>query len=308
MEIQQLRTFLAVAEEGHLTRAARRLYISQPAVSGQIKALEEELGIRLFERTPKGMRLTAEGQRLLLKARDILVRFEALADEARELREALDGDLRLGLNTDPGYLRAGAVRALITARHPQLAMHCSCVNSCDIAEILDQGRIEGGFLYCDGEEPWDPRLAGLELCRFRLEVVGPRSWAERLAHTSLDELLGMPWVWTATSCPFHNAIIRRFFAGRPLPEVRTVCDQEDALLAMCASGGGLTMLREQQAQEAAERGEVCIWPWQGPPLWLWSRFVWLRRRDAEPRIRAMVQAVADAWGIPQGEAALPEAS
>ena len=61
MELYQLRTFAAVAEEAHLTRAAERLHLSQPAVSGHIKALEQELDVRLFERTATGMVLTESG-------------------------------------------------------------------------------------------------------------------------------------------------------------------------------------------------------------------------------------------------------
>lgn len=61
MELYQLKTFTAVAEENHLTRAAERLNTSQPALSAHIKSLEAELGVTLFERTPKGMKLTPQG-------------------------------------------------------------------------------------------------------------------------------------------------------------------------------------------------------------------------------------------------------
>jgi len=63
MELYQLKTFVTVAEEGHLTRAAERLFTSQPAISAHIKSLEEELGVTLFHRTPKGMQLTTEGEK-----------------------------------------------------------------------------------------------------------------------------------------------------------------------------------------------------------------------------------------------------
>ena len=69
MELYQLRGFAAVAESGHLTRAAERLHLSQPALSAQIKALEDELGVHLFERGPSGMALTAAGKRLPAKQR-----------------------------------------------------------------------------------------------------------------------------------------------------------------------------------------------------------------------------------------------
>jgi DNA-binding transcriptional LysR family regulator len=68
MELYQLRSFVAIAELGQLTRAAEKLHVSQPAVSAQLKALEDKLGLVLFERTASGMVLTAPGARLLAEA------------------------------------------------------------------------------------------------------------------------------------------------------------------------------------------------------------------------------------------------
>jgi DNA-binding transcriptional LysR family regulator len=78
VSLSQLSYFVAVAEEQHLTRAAQRLHISQPPLTRQIRALEEELGVDLFERTPQGMKLLPTGKRLLVEARGIISRVQEL--------------------------------------------------------------------------------------------------------------------------------------------------------------------------------------------------------------------------------------
>jgi len=77
MDFNRLRSFVVVAETGHLTRAAEKLHISQPALSAQIRALEDELDLTLFERTSTGMTLTAAGKRLLAGADKILAEAQA---------------------------------------------------------------------------------------------------------------------------------------------------------------------------------------------------------------------------------------
>lgn len=77
MSLTQLRYFVAVAEEGTVTGAAARCFVSQPPMSRQLKALEDELSVRLFDRTPRGMSLSTEGERLLSHARQILALVDA---------------------------------------------------------------------------------------------------------------------------------------------------------------------------------------------------------------------------------------
>jgi DNA-binding transcriptional LysR family regulator len=88
MSLVQLESFVAVAEEGHVGRAARRLHVSQPPLTRRIKSLEDELGVELFERTPRGMRLRPAGHELLPRAREILARVDDLRGSLRALAPA----------------------------------------------------------------------------------------------------------------------------------------------------------------------------------------------------------------------------
>lgn len=84
MSLTQLESFIAVAEEGHVGRAARRLHISQPPLSRQIRRLEDELGAPLFARTPRGMTLLPSGERFLARAREVLEAVERARDTVSE--------------------------------------------------------------------------------------------------------------------------------------------------------------------------------------------------------------------------------
>src|SRR5262245_6453963 len=91
MELRHLRYFIAVAEEGHITRAAERLGMQQPPLSKQIKAIEREIGVQLFQRKPRGVELTDAGRALLGDARAMLAHLDHAFDTARRTARGEQG-------------------------------------------------------------------------------------------------------------------------------------------------------------------------------------------------------------------------
>lgn len=120
MEIYQLRAFVTVAKIGHLTRVAEVLHVTQPAVTGQIKALEEELGIALFDRRPGRIVLTRAGERLLPEAEKVLKAAGSLLGQARELQGEISGTLVIGTVGAPDLLRMGSLLGGLVSALPLL--------------------------------------------------------------------------------------------------------------------------------------------------------------------------------------------
>src|SRR3954449_7055859 len=120
MELRHLRYFVAVAEELHFRRAAERLHVAQPAVSEQIRKLENELGVRLLNRTHRSVSMTDAGAALLTEARRVLHQAEVARLAVRSARDRATSRLRIGYA--PASLPASVPRALQRLRAPPAAL------------------------------------------------------------------------------------------------------------------------------------------------------------------------------------------
>jgi len=145
LNLRHLAVFHAVAATGSLSRGAERLYITQPAVSRQIKMLEEALGLQLFNRESRGVSLTATGQTLAVYADRIFAlsaNAHALMDEIRSLKS---GHLSLGASTTIGNYLLPPVLAHFKKLHPGIDIHLEIGNTDAIQRLLLEGRIDLGF-------------------------------------------------------------------------------------------------------------------------------------------------------------------
>src|SRR4051812_28620070 len=156
IELRLLRYFAVVAEELHVGHAAARLYISQPALSQQIRALEEEVGLPLFVRHPRGVALTEAGEALLTEARDVLDRSERLEQTVEDLRRGATATLRDAVPPGaPSTLLPGLLTPL-RSRHPEASIDVREMTTPEQLEALHAGALDLGLV----REPVDDtRLA-----------------------------------------------------------------------------------------------------------------------------------------------------
>jgi DNA-binding transcriptional LysR family regulator len=291
MELYQLKTFVAIAREGSLTRAAERVFTSAPAVSAQLKALEDELGVKLFERTPRGMTPTEAGLRLLEEAQRTLASAMRMRSAAEQLRGAAQGVVRFGTVVDPVALKLGDVLVKLAERHPQVTLQLQQGLSHQTLGAVRRGELDCAYALSDVEQ-----MEGLALQRLGvidLVVTLPLSIADEHPGMNLDEVVAMPWVGTPPTCILRVHLDGLFAsAGREYRPSMTA-DSEGAVRSMVASGMGAGLMRHDQALQGERNGELKIWPGWRSHTWL----CWVAAAHATPSVavEAVRSAVLEAW-------------
>jgi DNA-binding transcriptional LysR family regulator len=292
MELYQLKTFVMVAEEGHLTRASERLHTSQPAVSAHIKSLEEELGVPLFIRTPKGMTLTREGMSLKDKAQTTLASVDDLKKEAATMKEKVVGTARIGLHIDPRFLKIDLLLSYMRQHYRELDFHLLQQWSYQQPEALKKGLLDGGYVYGD---PGTLELEAIGLKKFNIVVVGPVQWKDALSGAGWEDIAAMPWIWTPSNCNF-NLIGTKAFESRGLsPNKMTVADQEPAISTLVTAGIGLALMIEEEARDGMAHGRVAVWNEILDTIDL--NFIYIKQRAADPMVKALTQAIRYVWQV-----------
>lgn len=141
-----LRTFLTVRKHRNYTRAAEELYLSQPAVSRQVRQLEQELGIPLFEQIGKSLHLTDAGKTLSREAEKILGAMERAGEVVRAHLSAERGGLRIGASTTPGLYMLPDVMGRFQERFPAVEFHYTVENSTRIEQMIIRNELDLGFV------------------------------------------------------------------------------------------------------------------------------------------------------------------
>jgi DNA-binding transcriptional LysR family regulator len=292
MELYQLRSFAAVAEAGHLTRAAERLHVSQPALSAQIRALEEALGVTLFERGSAGMTLTAAGRQILPAAREVLSRAAALRGLAQSIGGDVAGRVRVATLADPEILRLGAVLNAARDRHPLLEIELHHEVSGEAFAKVRDGELDAAYYYGPLSHP---DIESLRLRTLVYRVAAPAAWKDQVENADDAAIAAMPWIMTPTIST-HHALAAHFFTSRGLvPTTVLEADNELVIRSLVVAGVGVALMREDLAEEAQREGGVCLW--DDVRIETELRFLWPAARGGEPALAALIELVRDSWNL-----------
>ncbi len=232
MELRHLRYFIAVGEEQHFGRAANRLHVVQPALSRQIRDLELELGFLLFDRLPRGVRLSAAGTLFLNDARRILQDVDEAKRRAGRMALGQAGTLRIGVATAVSWhgLVVSAFREF-RRRHPDVELVVHHLVSVHQVEAVLSDRLDAGLVAA--VTPWHRELEHRQFALDRMVLAVPKGHPlTKRERIRLRDLRDMPFTW------FHRWVNPAFY---------------DQMMAACARGG---LSAPRVVQEATDRDTV----------------------------------------------------
>ncbi len=296
IDLRRLRYFVAVAEERHFGRAAARLHLSAPPLSQRIRELEAELGVTLFERTSRHVRLTPAGDRLLVEARDVLraaERFEAAAAELAAVPTTLTAGYCHG--SEGGMMRT--IRAF-RSEHPDIAVRPDGLTSLHILDGLRDGRVSVGIVRGPVSDP--DRVASVPLARVPVDHVAIPPGHPLAASAVVEgrQLDGEPvLVVDRSDAPTAHDEIEAYCAsmGARPRWVTHAATQVERVLDLVALGTGIGWLNSWQAERAAERTDLTVRRLQPVALYDDFRVAW-RVGDASASTAAFVRVVLETCG------------
>jgi len=283
MDIAQLRAFVTVVDAGGVSRAAERLHLSQPALSRQVQTLEADLGLELFDRTQRRLRLTSAGEDLLRRSRTVLLEVQNLKERAISLQSGATGVLRVGATPPTIEAPLAAFLGGWLKKHAGIEVHIVEDGGSRLAERLHDGELHVAYVPA-GDDRFDYQLlypihvvaavpAGHELARARCleltRLAGLDLMALRAGFGSRD--------WFDAAC--RAAEIR--------PNVVFESASHNAVLALAAAGYGVGVL-PSAVSPGPERVRLVPLVNDGVPLGRWTMIAWSKRRHLPAYARTFV--------------------
>ncbi len=286
MKLLHLRTFITVADQSSITRAARKLSLAPSTVSAHIAALENEYGVQLFLRTHNGVRLTEAGHSLERQAREVLAAAAEFEIIARSCLAGVTGNLRLALSVSEPLFDLSAFSRRLSRQFPDVDLQLSRDESQRILESLKQEDLDMGIVY---GKNFDAGIFSQHLGQAELVVALPKLWSGE-AYSARKPLGELPWIKTGAACPYQQ-IIEEFFAKLDInPPQYLRADNNRTRRQLVAGGLGVSLLERHEA----EHPHIVVGNFE--PLFCDYSLVCLAHRQFDPVIRAARELILELIG------------
>ena len=290
--LRQLRYFDALARHGHFGRAAEACSISQPALSVQIKELEESLGAELFERAARQLRLSAFGEEFLLRVRDILRSVDELGDLARAHRKHLIGRLRIGvIPTVAPYLLPGMISAL-TRKNTDLDIHVRESVTPKLLQELAEGRLDTAIVALPVSEP---AMTEMPLFEENFVLVRPKADADKPVPSG-EMLREMRLLLLEEGHCFRDQALSFCDMGAVRPREILDGSSLSTLVQMVGAGIGVTLIPEIAMKVEVRSADVSIARFEHPQP---SRRIGMIWRKTSPIARQLTEVAEVVRGTAQ---------
>jgi DNA-binding transcriptional LysR family regulator len=257
MNLEHLYTFQEVVRLGSFSEVAKKLGISQPAVSFQIQKLEQELGIRLIDRSQRAIIPTAAGKRLLLFTDAIEIERDSLQHDLEQMREEIYGELRIAASTIPGEYLLPPLLVKFKKRNPAVKIQADVSDSMTVIDRIRDNTYEVGFC---GLAPEGQDLASFKIASDEIVLIVPpqHPFAEKVGITP-DELENELFIFReATSGTQRSLESRLAKAGLTTRKwtPHLVLGSTQAVVSAVASGAGIAFVSDIAVKRSAGTGAV----------------------------------------------------
>jgi LysR family nitrogen assimilation transcriptional regulator len=258
MEIRRLQYFVSTAELGSLCRASDVLRIAQPALTRQMRLLEEELGVTLFTRTRRGMRLTEEGEQLLADVLGPLRQLEGALQNIRSFSSGLNGNVAVGMTPTVAYFLAQPLLERMTRDAPNVALRIAEGSAQNLSEGLLTGELDMALLY---EPLIEHKLLNRELLTEDMVVIGsPQSGLSPDCPLTITELTQLPLILPNPKNGLRS-ITERYAAKLNVRfQIKYVIDSFQVLKEMVRNGYGYSIMPLSSILKEVENGTLTYSP------------------------------------------------
>jgi len=289
MELRHLKYFVAVAEEQNITRAAARLHVSQPPLSRQIRDLEEELGVTLFERGPKAVTLTKAGKLFLPEARAVLQRAE---EAMRSVKNVRTQELNVGYAPSPTLEVLPAALRLFRKSEPEVQMLLHDLSTGEMLAGLRDESLDVALLVIDHTRT-TPDIRVEKLTEFPMGVLlsldHPLSQAKAI---KVGEIANEDFVaYSEKEYPDYHKFLNKLFQPiKRKPRIAAEADGAASLTTAVSSGRGIAIVADTFNTLAAGCAAFVPLTPCPPPLQLQ---IAVRRQETNPLVRKFIAALHD---------------